>query len=418
MLVAASAGLVIAPVYAPALSRAPEADPAPVLRRVDRLVLAGETFTSILETEGVPREEIARWERTARRQSELRRLAPGRALGLEFGAGERLLAMSYDLNGEARLVLERGPRGVPVVRREPAPVRMRTVGARGTVGRSLKDTALRAGIPEAVISQMVDLLSWRLDFKEDVHRGDRFRLLWERRTTLDGRALRPGRVLAVEYVGRSESAAAYLYRPGKGEPIYVDADGHRLDGAPLRFPLEFSRITSTFSDARFHPVLHRNRPHLGIDFAAPAGTPVRAIGAASVQFSGVQGGFGRHVELDHGRGFVSAYSHLQRIAPRVRAGARVRHGEIIGWVGSSGLATGPHLHFAIFDRGQYVDPLSIKYPAQETVLDPEAFARWRGQMVARLQAIGSSSPVAPTAPEIGLPPLAQVGRSGPITLTF
>ncbi len=398
---------------------APVPDSGATTRRVDRIVLASDTLSRVLRTEGVSAAESARWEGVARRHTLLRRLAPGRPLGLEFDAGARLMTVRYDdLEREAQLVLRRTPRGGPIASREPLAVRVRTVGARGTVGRSLKDAALRAGIPASVISQMVDLLSWRLDFKEDVHRGDRFRLLWEQRTTVDGRALRPGQVLAVEYLGRTDSAAAYLYRTPTGEVMYADAEGHRLDGAPLRYPLEFSRITSTFSDARFHPMLHRNRPHLGVDFAAPNGTPVRAIGAARVQFAGTQGGFGKHVELDHGRGFVSTYSHLQRIAPAVRTGARIGHGEIIGWVGQSGLASGPHLHFAIFDQGQYLDPLSIRYRHRFDTVDPVAFDALRRQMTARLQALPISSPVAPTAPEIGLPPLAQAARSGPITLTF
>jgi murein DD-endopeptidase MepM/ murein hydrolase activator NlpD len=410
--------LMLAPGFVSAREPAHSAPTSPA-RRVDRVVLTDDTLSKVLRTEGVSAAESARWEGVARRHAVLRRLAPGRPLGLEFDDGARLMTVRYDdLEREAQLVLRRGPRGGPVASREPLAVRVKAVGARGTVGRSLKDTALRAGIPAAVISQMVDLLSWRLDFKEAVHRGDRFRLLWEQRTTVDGRALRPGKVLAVEYLGRSDSAAAYLYRTPDGKAVYVDAEGHRLDGAPLRFPLEFSRITSTFSDARFHPVLHRNRPHLGVDFAAPSGTPVRAIGAARVQFAGTQGGFGKHVELDHGRGFVSTYSHLQRIAAPVRPGARIGHGEIIGWVGRSGMTSGPHLHFAIFDRGRYLDPLSIRYRRQFDAVDPVAFDDLRRQLTARLQAIPTSSPAAPTAPEIGLPPLAQAGRCGPITLTF
>lgn len=417
LLTLASVLLVGVPVHAPALSTVPTpALPLPP-RQVALQVAARDTLATLLRQQGIGRDEIARWQRAARPVADLRALAAGRALQLELDESGRLLALRYELDGEARLAVERDRRGRPVARREPLPVRVRTIGARGTVGRSIKDAALRAGIPDPVISQLVDLLGWRLDFKEDVHRGDRFRVLWEQRTTLDGRLLKPGRIVAVEYEGRSDSAAAYLLADGD-EPVYIDDAGHPLNAAPLRYPLEFSRITSAFSDARMHPILHVNRPHLGVDFAAPAGTPVRAIGAGTVQFSGVQSGFGNHIEISHGRGFVSTYSHLEKIAPGVAAGAGVARGQLIGWVGQTGLATGPHLHFATFEDGQYVDPLSIKYPAQADEVALADTAALRRQLSARLRAIPSSSPAMPTAPELGLSALAVASGVGPITLTF
>ena len=417
LLVVASVMLVGAPVHAPALSRLDRIAPAAPVRHVVLPVARGDVLDALMAGQGVAREESARWQRAARPVTDLHHLAAGRLLQLDLGADGRLLALRYDLEGEDRLVVESDPHGRLAARREPLPVRIRTIGARGTVGRSIKDAALRAGIPEPVISQLVDLLGWRLDFKEDVHRGDRFSVLWEQRATPEGRLLRPGRIVAVEYEGRSDSAAAYLLADGD-EPTYVDEEGHQLGGAPLRYPLEFSRITSAFSDARMHPILHRDRPHLGVDLAAPTGTPVRAIGSGTVQFSGVQSGFGNHVEIDHGGGLVSAYSHLERFAPEVAQGRPVSRGQLIGWVGQTGLATGPHLHFAIFENGQYVDPLTIKYPAQLGAVDAVASIGLRRQLSARLRALPQNSPLAPTAPEMGLPALAQASGVGPITLTF
>jgi murein DD-endopeptidase MepM/ murein hydrolase activator NlpD len=417
LLIVASVLLVGAPVHAPALSRMPATAPLLVARHVTLQAAPGDTLDSMLGSQGIARDEIARWQRAARPLADLRRLEDGRVVQMDIDDEGRLLAMSYELEGEARLAVDLDRRGRPCARREPLPVRMRTIGARVTVGRSIKDAALRAGIPAPVISQLVDLLSWRLDFKEDVHSGDRFQVLWEQRTSLEGRLLKPGRIVAVEYEGRSDSAAAYLLESGE-KATYVDEAGHPLEGAPLRYPLEFSCITSAFSDARMHPILHVNRPHLGVDFAAPAGTPVRAIGSGSVQFSGVQNGFGNHIEIDHGQGFVSAYSHLERIAPGVAAGQRVTPGQLIGWVGQTGLATGPHLHFAIFENGQYVDPLTIKFPPRLGMVEIADTSALRRQLSARLRAVPQNSPVAPTAPEMGLPPLALASGVGPITLTF
>jgi len=417
--VGVSTMIVLAPANARALPRASATDRPGVGRSVVHVVTPRDAFALLLAGEGVPSDEVARWRRAARPVVDLGRLAPGRTLRMEFDARGLLVALRYDLDGEERLAVERGTGSALRVRREPQPVRIRAVGARGVVGRTFQDAAMGAGIPDPIITQLVDLLSWRLDFKADMHRGDRFHVLWEQRATLDGHPLKPGRVLAVEYVGRSDSAAAYLFSPDDGdEPTYVDDQGHQLDGAPLRYPLEFTRISSAFSEARFHPILLRNRPHNGIDFAAPAGTPVRAVGPAVVQFAGVKSGFGNYIELDHGSEFVSAYAHLQGIERGITTGARVARGQLLGWVGQTGLATGPHLHFAIFEHGDYVDPLSIQYPAQLAAVDPAAFTRLRRQMQTRLRAIPQGSPAAPTAPEIGLPPLAQAGRVGPITLTF
>lgn len=417
LLVVASVMLVGAPVHAPALSRLTPIGPPPPARRVVVPVAHGDSLAAVLRGQGVAAEEIARWQRAARKLADLQRLAGGRLLQLDLGADGSLRALRYELDSEERLVVDADGRGRLAARREPLPVRVRTIGARGTVGRSIKDAALRAGIPAPVISQLVDLLGWRLDFKEDVHRGDRFSVLWEQRATPEGRLLRPGRIVAVEYEGRSDSAAAYLLADGD-EPTYIDEEGHPLGAVPLRYPLEFSHITSAFSDARMHPILHRDRPHLGVDLAAPSGTPVRAIGAGAVRFSGVRSGFGNHVEIDHGGGLVSAYSHLERFAPTVGAGRPVSRGQLIGWVGQTGLATGPHLHFAIFENGQYVDPLTIKYPAQLGADDASASATLRRQLAARLRALPQNSPLAPTAPEMGLPALAQATGVGPITLTF
>ena len=199
----------------------------------------------------------------------------------------------------------------------------------------------------------------------------------------------------------------------------VDAVGlSGVDGGLLRYPLEFIRITSAFSQSRFHPILKRNRPHLGVDFAAPAGTPVRAVGNGAVRWAGMQGGYGRHVELDHGGGLVSAYSHLRGINKAVRVGSRVRRGQVIGWVGQSGLATGPHLHFAIFDRGEYVNPLKFHGMAMMTRVDRREFERVRATLTQQLRILAGSDRAVPSRPPLVLSSLAQPKRLGPVTFTF
>ncbi|MFN8640305.1 MAG: hypothetical protein U0802_01060 [Candidatus Binatia bacterium] len=199
LLVVAGVALAGTPVRTPALSRPASLAPAIPVRHVVLPVARGDHLDALVGGQGVADREVARWQRAALPVADLQRLAAGRHLQLDFAADGRLLTLRYDLEGEERLVVESDARGRLLARREPVPVRVRTIGARGVVGRSIKDAAVRAGIPEPVISQLVDILGGRLDFKEDVHRGDRFAVLWEQRATPEGRLLRPGRIVAVEY---------------------------------------------------------------------------------------------------------------------------------------------------------------------------------------------------------------------------
>jgi murein DD-endopeptidase MepM/ murein hydrolase activator NlpD len=413
-LVIASTWFVCAPMRADALGRASDRPPSD--RVVERTVQRGERLGAILAGHGMSAAEISRWVRAARPQADLGHLDPGHSLELRFDQSGALRALCYEVDGEHTVTVERDTSDRLTAHSTPLPVTVRAVAVRATVRQSFVAAARQAAVPDRVISQMIDLLGWRVSFKSDVRRGDRLRVLYEQRTARSGRALYPGRILAVDYRGRTQSAAAYLYDERDGVSRYVDDSGHLVNGAPLRYPLEFTRITSVFSDGRFHPILQETRPHLGVDFAAPAGTPVRSIGPGTIQCAGDKAAFGNHVEIDHGGGFVSTYSHLRHIAPGIQPGAQVTPGQLIGWVGQTGLATGTHLHFAIFRDGEYVDPLTVKLPRQFTLIDPATFAHLRDDMQARFQALLDAP--APSAPETGLPLRAQAGGVGPINLTF
>ena len=385
---------------------------------VSQPIGAGDSFASVLGSYGLSAAEIQRWYRAARPKVDLRRIAIGSSLVLVFSPQGRLDQIAYDVDAEHRLILRRsGNRGLFAGLAE-RPVQIHVVGVRGVVRKTFYGSAQREGIPDAVISGMVDILGYRLDFSSDVHPGDRFRVLYEERTGEDGRLLKPGRVLAADFIGRSQSAAAFLYENASGDTTYVDEEGHALDRALLRYPLEFTRITSTFSKSRFHPILKKRRPHLGVDFAAPAGTPVRSIGAGVVTWAAWKGSLGRHVEVDHGGGLVSAYSHLKGIDRAVHSGAKVKRGQLLGWVGQTGLATGPHLHFAIFENGHYTNPLKMKRTTQLTQVDPQQFEHLRTALVERLRALPGDYRPASSTPPIVLSALAQARRLGPVILTL
>jgi murein DD-endopeptidase MepM/ murein hydrolase activator NlpD len=380
-------------------------------------IARGETFINILERYGVSNADVQSIYAAAKPDFDLRRLVLGRVLRLGFSAEQRLISLRYDVDDEKQLVVQRAGRSF-TARMESFAYDVRVVGAGGAIDTSFYADARRSGVPDPIISQVVDLLAWEVDFSSDVHPGDRFRVVYEQRIGYGGRGARPGRVLAADFHGRAGTASAFLYESGHGEATYLDAEGHELDGGLLRYPLEFIRISSAFSQSRFHPILKRSRPHLGVDFAAPTGTPVRAVGNGSVRWAAMQGGFGRHVELDHGGGLVSAYSHLRAIHPALRVGSHVRRGQVIGWVGQSGLATGPHLHFAIFDRGRYVNPLKFHGATQLTKIDRREFERVRASLSQRLLILAEPGQSAPSGPTLVLSSLTQTQWLGPVTFAL
>jgi murein DD-endopeptidase MepM/ murein hydrolase activator NlpD len=385
---------------------------------VGHLIARGESFHSILGRYGVRESESRAWYQAARTKQDLRTLQAGRVLNLTFSPLRGLVALRYDLDRERWLVVERLVEDGLQARIGRVPENVRAVLIQGVIRSSFYQSATRKGIPEPVIAQMVDILGSELDFSSEVHPGDRFRVLYEERLGPDGRLLSPGRVLTAEFKGRAASASAFLYESEDGEPAYVDAQGRGLDGSLLRYPLEFTRISSTFSSSRFHPILKVRRPHLGVDFAAPTGTPVRAVGNGSVKWAGWKGGFGRHVEIDHGANLASAYSHLRGIHPSVKRTGRVKRGQVIGWVGQSGQATGPHLHFAIFEKGRYVNPLRLRHAPTAPNVDPVKFRKLQAELARELRVARGGQVVASSTPPILLSPVAAAQQLGPVTFTM
>jgi len=393
--------------------------PVSIANTVTHLVRRGDTLGSILSRFGVASAEVNRWWSAGRPHGDLSKLSVGHKLELGFTATRHLVRLGYPIDDDARLVVDRDPRRgsfrARVVERE---VIVAPVGARGRVERSFYGAAKGAGIPESVISEMVDILSVRLDFDSKVRPGDRFRVLYEGRQDDRGRQIKPGRVLAAEYYGARQSVAAYLYEDDSGRTVYVDQAGQPLDDSLLRYPLEFTRITSTFSYSRFHPILKTRRPHLGVDFAAPTGTPIRAVGAGRVRWAAWKGSFGRHIEIDHGGELVSAYSHLSRIHPALSSGRTVERGQVIGWVGTSGRSTGPHLHFAIFEKGRYVNPMSGRRAPAVAAVDLARFAVQREGLGDQLRAMTTQHQPRRSAQPVALSSLTQAEHLHPAVLTF
>jgi len=358
----------------------------PELREVREVVRRGDTLGGILRRVGVDADEVTRWSATTQRHVSLGRLQPGHRFTFLLPSGtDRLAGLQYEISSESTLVMrEDGSEITAQVERLPRMVETRAVS--GVIESSLYAAAVRRGVPDSVISALVDIFGWEIDFS-DLQAGDTFRVVYEEKRDVSGR-IEGGRVDAAELnVGGKRWAAIFFEADDDGGNYYTP-EGKSFGRSFLRYPLEFTRISSQFTSSRFHPLLGVNRPHLGVDFAAPMGTPIRSIASGRVVYAGWKGGSGRYIRIDHGSGIESSYSHLQSISTDVRVGTRVQVGQKIGAVGASGLATGPHLHFALYRDGIYVNPMSVKLPASPPLPSrySREFARIRDEALQQLAA--------------------------------
>ncbi len=290
----------------------------------------------------------------------LDRLRPGEALKFFHDGAGQLLGLERQLSESERLTVERASDGFQAhIIENPLERDVRT--AEGTITSSLFEAAQAAGISDQTAIAIADVFAWDIDFVLNVRSGDRFVVTYEK-LSQDGEYLRDGALLAVKFVNQGREYRAVRYVDPEGHARYFTPEGRSLRKAFLRAPLEFTRVSSRFNPNRKHPVLNRIRAHRGVDYAAPTGTPVRAAGDGRVQFRGIKGGYGNVVELSHANGVVTVYGHMSRFAKRLRSGQRVTQGEVIGYVGQSGLATGPHLHYEYRQNGAYKDPQKVKLP--------------------------------------------------------
>ncbi len=292
-----------------------------------------------------------------------------------------------------RLVVERGADGKLVSRVETAPLTATSRLGGGTIRSSLFAAVDDARIPDDIAVQMADLFGGRIDFHRGLRKGDQFRVVYET-LEADGEPMRSGRVLSAEFINAGKShTAVWFQEPGK-KGTYYSLDGKTLTTQYLASPMEFSRVTSGFA-MRMHPILQQMRAHLGVDYGAPTGTPVRSVGDGVVEFAGWQNGFGNVVFVKHSGSDTTVYAHLSRVD--VRKGQKVSQSQRIGAVGATGWATGPHLHFEFRINGVHKDPLTIARNAEGVPLSAAArpaFDKVAGAM--RLQ-LDSAAPLAATA---------------------
>lgn len=346
------------------------------------------TITEVLTGHGLSRDLTDSIVDAARPVYDLGRIHAGQTYSIRFAEDGRFCDLRYDLDGERYLTVYHdvaGDRFVPVIKNFPFETRVEPVSA--SVESSLYESVLEIGEKDQLAVLLADIFGSDIDFHTDVQKGDAFRVLIQKKY-LDGRFAKYGDILAASFTNQQKEILGFRFEDENGKPAYYGPDGRALKKSFLKSPLKYAplRITSRFSRARYHPILKIVRPHLGVDYAAPSGSPVQAVAAGVVRKAGRDGASGNMIRIRHADGYETMYLHLSRL--KVKSGARVSQGDVIGYVGSSGLSTGPHLDFRILRYGKPVNPSKLIFPPGRPV-PQAAFARFealRDSLMAQLQA--------------------------------
>jgi murein DD-endopeptidase MepM/ murein hydrolase activator NlpD len=361
------------------------AGPMAIPAHVSGSIQPGQSLFAALVSHGVPETSIHPVVAALQQVFDFRRSQPGHEYEADVDPSGLITWIRYRTAPETIFEARRIGEGAYESRQVPVELNIEVHGLSGVVSTSLIGAFIQSGERESLAQEFVEVFQWDLDFSSDVRSGDAFRIVFEK-VFLDGEFLRYGRVLAAEYRGQRAAATAFLFEGDELTGYYL-ADGRSVERLFLAAPCRYRRISSLYDPNRLHPVLRVRRPHLGVDYAAATGTPVYAVADGTVTFAGRRGGNGNLVSIRHAHGYDSGYAHLHRFARGIRTGVAVEQGQIIGYVGSTGLSTGPHLHFALKRNRQFVDPLG-EHDIRRPPLTGRAlrdFQRLRNQLQAELE---------------------------------
>lgn len=317
-----------------------------------------DTVIGVLMTHKVRRSEIQEVLDSVREKRIFSRIRAGRRFEVRKKDGE-FREFVLQLDNESRLRISRTPGGAMRATKEAIPYSIDVVRIQSRIHSSLYHAIADGGGSPVLVNKLSDIFAYVIDFHKDLQSGDQVEVLVERKHIQD-EFTGYGRILAAEFIVRNRRHTAVYFEHGGGR--YYNFEGESLRRAFLRSPLRYTRISSRFSSRRFHPLLKRYRPHFGVDYAAPRGTPVHAVADGVVAWVGRKSQAGKTIKLRHGGGYRTAYLHLYRYARGIRKGRQVLQGQVIGYVGSTGLSTGPHLDYRITRRGRYLDPLKAELP--------------------------------------------------------
>ena len=342
-----------------------DADETSPLKSIESSIEPGETLFSIFQKHGLSIDDLFAMKQASASVHRLRQVHPGQPYSFTIDENNCVSTFTYGISENTTLKIERGETGFSAQKCEvPYESRLLTLG--GRIDGSLIAALGQEREENMLAIQISDILAWDIDFNTDLRTGDTYRIIVEGQY-LSGEFKRYGKIFAVEFINDTRTHVAYRFEQD-GRADYYDAEGKSLRKAFLKAPLSFRRVSSSFSHSRRHPILKVNRPHHGIDYVAPTGTPVSATADGRVTFIGYRGGYGKLIILSHHNGLQTYYGHLSRFASGMRSGKQVQQGDLVGYVGATGIATGPHLHYEMRQNGSPFNPNRFKPIAGKPVL--------------------------------------------------
>jgi len=332
----------------------------PAITQKTVTVRSGDTLAAIFKREGFSAREVYDIMQLGKLTKPLKNIKPGEMLEFSSNDESKLVGLGYqtDVTHTLRITLTEQGFSANEEIRTPE---IRLSHASETINNSLFLSGQDAGLNDNMIMELAGIFGWDIDFALDIRKGDSFTVLYEEKY-LDGKKIGNGDIVAAQFTNRGKIFEALRFVDPEGNRQYFTPEGNSMRKAFLRSPVDFRRISSRFTRERYHPVLGKKRPHRGVDYAAATGTPIKAAGDGKIIFRGTKGGYGTTVVLQHGTQYTTLYAHLSSFKRGQRNGTSVKQGDIIGFVGSSGLATGPHLHYEFRVNGSHRNPLTVKFP--------------------------------------------------------
>lgn len=354
----------------------PEVQPLSVTEELEHTVKSGENLSSIFSALNLSREDLHKIIHANATGKQFADVEPGQDVVATLNASGELEQLTYSKNPFETLIATRHDDEFDVALLSKK-VDYQIASSKGTIDSSLFEDGKEAGLPEKLILKLADIFAWDIDFALNLRDGDQFTVVYEK-LFVDGKEFDTGEILSVEFVNQGKTYTAVRFEDNQGNTGYYTPDGNGLRKAFLQTPMDFAKISSHFDLHRRHPILNTIRAHKGVDYSAAIGTPVKTTGDGKIVFRGVKNGYGNVVEIEHGQKYSTLYAHLSGFKSGQKLGAAVKQGDVIGYVGKTGLATGPHLHYEFRIDGAHVNPVTAKIP-HSMPMDKALIAKFKSQ---------------------------------------